>query len=174
MAKSHSEFAELFAAHQHQVFGFILGLVRNNADAQDILQQSAITMWNKFDTFTPGTEFVRWAITIARYETLNYLKYRRRSRLCFDQDLIELLAAEFRERSLEMAESRRTALKDCLPKLSSEDGKLIESRYSHGLGSRQLSELLGRSQASICNSLRRIRESLLTCIERRLAQENNR
>lgn len=173
MTRHHSEFAELFATHQHQVFGFVLGLVRNHADAQDIVQQSAITMWNKFDSFTPGTDFVSWAITISRFETLNYMRYRRRSRLQFDQELVELLAAEFGSRTVEVADARRRALKTCLASLPSEDGRLIENRYSNNLGSRQLSELVGRSQASVCNSLRRIRESLLGCIERQLAREAN-
>lgn len=168
---SPTDFAELFAEHQPRVFGYILAIVRNSADANDILQQTAVTLWNKFDGFEPGTDFAAWAITTARFESLNFLKYRRRSRLSFDQSVIELLATEFEEPSSDLIDARRSALRKCLAKLSPLDAKLIDNRYSHGLGSRQLAELMDRSQASVCNSLRRIREALLACIQHRLDQE---
>jgi RNA polymerase sigma-70 factor (ECF subfamily) len=162
-------FAELFGANQQRLFGYVLALVRNSADAQDILQQTAVTAWQKFDAFDPDTDFFRWATTIARYEMLNFTKYRRRSRLYFDQELMEQLAEDAGELSNEIAEARSQALSDCLKKLPATDGKLLECRYAHGLGSYQIAELLDRSQSSVCNSLRRIRENLLRCIESKLS-----
>lgn len=159
-------FANLFASHQQRLFGYIFGIVRNSSDAQDILQQTAVTLWKKFDELDEDVNFVRWAIAVARFETLNFLKYRRRSRIYFDQGLMEQLAEEFGGLSNDMIEARREALKSCLSRLPSADSKLIESRYAHGLGSRQLSELLNRSQASVCNSIRRIRDTLLQCVQR--------
>lgn len=172
MEATEEQFAELFSIHQQRLFGYILGLVRNTDDAQDILQQTAVTLWRKFDLFEPGTDFARWGITVARYEALNFIKYRRRSRCYFNQELMEQLGQEACEKPTEAIEERREALAECLTKLSSLDLKLVECRYSHGLGSRQISEMLDRSQASICNSLRRIRENLLRCIERTTEQEN--
>jgi RNA polymerase sigma-70 factor (ECF subfamily) len=165
------QFAELFSIHQQRLFGYILGLVRNTADAQDILQQTAVTLWKKFGDFDPDTDFVRWGITVARFQTLNFLKYRRRSRAYFNQELMEQLGEEFGTKSDEVLEARRDALADCLSKLPGPDRKLIECRYSLGLGSRPISGMLERSQASICNSLRRIRESLLRCIESKTDEE---
>lgn len=172
MSSKDELYAELFSTNQPRLFGYILAMVRNRSDAQDILQQTAITLWKKFDDFEPGTDFIKWAITVARYETLNFIKYRRRSRVYFDQSLMEQLGNEFSELSEEVIESRRIALSGCIGKLPQEDRKLIESRYSHGLGSRQLAELLDRSQASICNSLKRIREALLRCVTRATAKED--
>lgn len=172
MSSKDELYADLFSTNQHRLFGYILAMVRNRSDAQDILQQTAITLWKKFDDFEPGTDFIKWAITVARYETLNFIKYRRRSRVYFDQSLMEQLGNEFSDLPMELVESRRTALNGCIGKLPQEDRKLIESRYSHGLGSRQLAELLDRSQASICNSLKRIREALLRCVTRATAKED--
>lgn len=166
MAAKDDLFAELYSENQQRLFGYVLALVRNNADANDILQQTSVTLWQKFDDFEPGTSFIRWAMTVARYETLNYVKYRRRSRVYFNQDLMEHLSSDFSDIPGDLSEARRGALPNCISKLPDGDRKLIECRYSHGLGSRQIAELLDRSQASVCNSLRRVRESLLHCIER--------
>ncbi len=165
-------YAELFSANQQRLFGYILGLVRSADDARDILQETAITSWKRFNDFQSGTDFTAWIITIARYETLNFVRYRRRHRAYFGQDLMEQLAQNFCEVPSELAEARRSTLADCLGKLTSLDKKLIESRYSRDLGSKQIAELFDRPQASICNSLRRIRESLRRCVERATLQEN--
>jgi RNA polymerase sigma-70 factor (ECF subfamily) len=166
------QFAELFSAHQQRLFGYIVALVRNTNDAHDILQQAAIAMWKKFPEFELGTDFGRWAITVARFETLNFLKYRRRNRVVFSQELVEQLGDDFSEMDNQHLGARRDALRSCLTKLPSKDRKLIECRYTHGLNSRQIAELQERSQASICNSLRRIREGLLRCIELTISMES--
>ena len=170
MPNQEDQFADIFSANQQRIFGYVLGLVRNTSDAQDILQQTAVTAWRKFNEFDPNTEFLRWAITIARFETLNFIKYRRRSRLYFDQQLMEQLGDDVCEMASDEVESRLQALGECLKKLPAADSKLIECRYTHGLSSLQIADLLERSQPSICNSLRRIRENLMRCISKNLSR----
>jgi RNA polymerase sigma-70 factor (ECF subfamily) len=170
MANKEDLFAGFFSANQQRIFGYVLGLVRNTSDAQDILQQTAVTAWRKFDGFDPDTDFLRWAVTIARYETMNFIKYRRRSRLFFDQHLMEQLGEDACVASSSEVEVRLQALGECLKKLPAVDSKLIECRYTHGLSSLQIAELFERTQPSICNSLRRIRENLLRCISKNLSQ----
>lgn len=174
MSTREDQFAELFSGSQQRLLGYVIGLVRNVADAHDILQQTAITAWRKFDEFDPDTDFMRWVIAIARFETLNFMKYRRRSKVLFDQSLIEQLGESVCDASAELIEDRGKALSLCIKKLSAADSRLIQCRYSHGLNSSQIAEVLDRSQSSVCNSLKRIRESLLGCIERRLSKEENR
>lgn len=164
-------FAELYSSCQQRLLGYVIGLVRNSADAQDILQQAAVTAWEKFDEFDPDTDFMRWAITIARYKTLNFIKKRRNDKVYFDQALMSQLGEHASNVSVEVAEQRGAALSQCLKKLSTADSRLIECRYTHGLGSNQIAQVVERSQPSVCNSLRRIREALMQCIKRRLAAE---
>ncbi|WP_442483257.1 sigma-70 family RNA polymerase sigma factor [Aeoliella sp. SH292] len=168
MSSKEDLFASFFSANQQRIFGYILGLVRNTSDAQDVLQQTAVTAWQKFSVFDVSTDFLPWAVTIARYEALNFMKYRRRSRLCFDQELMEQLGEDVCEVPSDAAEDRLAALGECLKKLPAMDSKLIECRYTHGLSSLQIADILDRSQPSVCNSLRRIRENLMRCISKNL------
>ena len=169
MALKEDSFAELFSTNQQRLFGFILGLVRNASDAQDVLQQTAVTAWQKYGEFDVATDFFPWAVTIARFEALNFMKYRRRSRLCFDQQLMEQLGEDACEAAAEEVEVRLQALGDCLSKLPAADSKLIECRYTHGLSSLQIADILDRTQPSVCNSLRRIRENLMRCVSKSLS-----
>lgn len=159
-------FEELLGLHQHRIYGYIYALLRDTSDAQDVFQQTTIILWKKFDQFDLGTSFFSWAATVARFEALNFSKYRRRSRIYFDQDLMEQLAVDADAMQEELLEARRTALRCCLDKLSKSDRKMIDNRYLHGLGSPQIADILGRSSTSVCNSLSRIRQTLLSCIDR--------
>ena len=165
------QFAEFYSNCQQRLFGFVMGLVRDNSDAQDVLQQTAITAWNKFDEFDPDTDFMRWIVTIARYTTQNFLRKKRNSHLYFDHTLMEQLSQVSCEVSAAESEDRVTALSECLKKLGRADKRLIESRYTYGLSSRQLAEVFERPQTSVCNSLRRVRKALLDCVSRRLATD---
>lgn len=171
MPSQHDAFAELFSKHQVRLNGYVFGLVRSAADAQDIVQQTAITARRKFDSFDQSTDFFRWTVTIARFEALRFLNYRRRNLQFFDEELMAQLADDAAEVSNDYVEAEFEALSGCLKKLSPADSKIVECRYQLGLGSRQISELLDRTQPSVCNSLRRIRTNLGRCIQRQLAQK---
>ena len=99
-------------------------------------------------------------------------KYRRkmsRDRHVFSEQLIELLAAEG-ELEHEQLESERKALSGCLEKLPQRQRELVRGCYAAGVTIKQVAEDLGRSATSLYKALNRIRSSLLTCIERQLAE----
>ena len=164
-------FAELYSANQQRLFGMLVIMLRSAEDAQDVLQQTAVTAWENFADFQPGTDFFRWLAALGKYEALTFINYRRRSKLHFDHELMEQLADDACKLSNDIVEERCQALAHCLTKLPEPDFKLIECRYAHGLGSHATAELLERSQASVCNSLRRIRNNLLRCIEGAIARK---
>jgi RNA polymerase sigma-70 factor (ECF subfamily) len=144
-------------------------LLHNAADAEEVLQETNLVLWRKFDQFQPGTEFDRWACRIAYYETLKFREKTKKERF-FSNDFIETLATET-EASLEPLDRRRDALTGCLGKLKERDRQLILSRYQSRATTRGIAEALGRSVQGTRKSLHRIRTLLLACIERTLAAE---
>lgn len=162
-------FARLLAKCQRRVFLYVLGLLHNATDAEEVLQETNLVLWRKFDQFEPGTEFDRWACRIAYYETLKFREKRKKVRL-FTNEFIEALATEA-ESSLGPLDNRREALNGCLRKLKETDHQLIMSRYQSRATTRGIAEALGRSVQGTRKSLHRIRTLLLACIERTLAVE---
>ena len=61
------EFVELSSSHQRQLLGYIFTLVGNMDDAEDLLQQTNLILWRKFDDYQPGTDFIRWACYVAAF-----------------------------------------------------------------------------------------------------------
>ena len=85
-------FVRLHSRYQQRIYAFILTLVPNPTDADDILQETGVVLWRKFDEFDLDTDFVHWAHKIAYYEVLKFRTRQGKERLCFDETLIEAMA----------------------------------------------------------------------------------
>jgi RNA polymerase sigma-70 factor, ECF subfamily len=168
--RNSDELVGLLTPHKNEIFGFIFCMVHSLQDAEDIFQQAVITMWNKFDQFEPGSNFLPWACRIARYKALNFIKSKRRARVYFSEDLISELAEQEAEQT-EALEARLRALATCRQKLSSGDQALLALCYGDSGTIRDAAERIGRPVGSVYDSLSRIRRALYLCIERTLAQE---
>jgi RNA polymerase sigma-70 factor (ECF subfamily) len=169
--QQHELFVKLLREHQGQIFGYILALVHNLADADDLFQRTCLVMWRKFGEFDPDTNFVRWGCAVARLEVLEFMRARRRKPMIFSEELQQELAVLQSEADAEVIVRRQEALAACMAKLSSVDRQMVEMCYGRDVMVEEAAESFGRSKHSIYNSLRRIRTALLECIRRQFAQE---
>ena len=164
------EFVRLFTRHQRPLFLYLLARVPNPVEAEEILQETNIVIWRKFEQFVPGSNFLAWAMQIAKYEVLKYRERHQRDKLQFSEEAVSQLADEEAEDPAYW-EARRQALAKCLGKLRAKDRELIERRYSPGQSGLGVAELMERPVNSVYQSLGRIRRTLLECIQRELAAE---
>ena len=58
-----AEFAQLLATHRDQLFGYLYALAQNFHDTEELFQETTIILWEKFETFERGTNFIAWACT---------------------------------------------------------------------------------------------------------------
>lgn len=166
---AYESFVQMFARHEPVLRSFVRPLVPTWDDLDEVIQQTCVVLWRKFGDFEPGTDFLAWACTIARFEVLKYRRTRARDRHVFGVELISLLADEG---ALETAlrERERRALDTCLERLLPPHRELVCQCYS-GTSIKDVAESLGRSATGLYKALDRIRVTLLDCIERSLAQE---
>jgi RNA polymerase sigma-70 factor, ECF subfamily len=166
------EFSEQLQKHRSRLLGFIYALVHDLDDAEDLLQQTALILWKKFEEFDQRQSFFAWARGVARLEAANFLRRRRRQRLYFNGEL-NLLLNEAQAKMIQSEiEARRDALAVCVAQLRPEDRRLIEECYSGSSSIPEVAERYGRSSQSIYNSLRRIRRVLFVCMVRLLERES--
>ena len=59
------EFAALLARVDRALFAFVFSMAPNRNDAEELLQETRVVLWEKFDDFAPGTNFLAWAYSIA-------------------------------------------------------------------------------------------------------------
>lgn len=166
------EFVRLSSTHQRQLLGYIFTLVRNMDDAEDLLQQTNLIVWRRFDDYKPGTDFMRWACHIAHLQVLTFLRTRRRDPPHISEQLLAQLADKRLDRSTAY-EHYRDGLRICMDRLSTSDRELLGLCYGGAISIREIAGQLGRSADSVYHSLQRIRYVLLECINRAVAREEH-
>lgn len=168
---SKAMFVRLLTQNERRVYGYILKMVVDWNDADEILQETNVRLWEEFDRFQLGTDFAAWAIRVAHYQVLTWRKRRDRSRLVFSEEALEALAEE-QPTVNEIDGSRQAALAECLKHLSAVNRDLLTRCYSGAGTIRDVARSLGRSTAAVYKMLQRVRLSLHKCVEQRLAVED--
>jgi len=164
--------ARLLMQYRATLYGYIFACVRNHADAEDILQNVSVAVTESIDRLTSEDGFLPWAREIARRRVLAHRRAARREQPC-DPDLVRRLAeAAERVEERQPASMQQAALMACLEKLPPASRRLIVQRYDGSVDSvDQLAALFGRSVQGIYAQIKRIKQALRECVERRLAAE---
>ncbi|MCW1886326.1 sigma-70 family RNA polymerase sigma factor [Luteolibacter flavescens] len=160
------DFEELLKAQQHRLLLHIKSMVRNHHEAEDLLQRTNIVLWRKRKDFQRGTNFGAWCASIARLETLNQLKQRRRDERVFSYHAPdEPRAAAFSEVPEEVDEDTLAALRSCLGRLPLRDRELLLVRYGSEKTLQEYAASLNRQPGTLKARLFKIRETLRKSIE---------
>ncbi|MFC1762069.1 sigma-70 family RNA polymerase sigma factor [Planctomycetota bacterium] len=163
-------FLQLLMANQQRIYAFILGMVFNRSDADDVMQEATIVMWRKFGEFRPGTDFVAWGVTIAKYQVLGFRQKHRSLLLRFSEETLQALEADA-DSMLSQLDSRLDAMEHCMAKLKGRDRELVQMRYTQDMTVKKVAERIGRSIHTVYKSLGRIHDLLLHCVRRQLMTE---
>jgi RNA polymerase sigma-70 factor (ECF subfamily) len=164
----HERFMRLFVAHDPQIFRAVLVFVPQQADARDIVQETAVALWQHFSDYDPSRPFINWACGYARIEVKRFLRKAQRRTMLSDK-AVETLMAEG-EDGPGFFEERERYLDGCKAKLSSEHRHMLNGYYMGNEDVETLARRHGRSVEAIYKTLQRIRQALLECIERKLME----
>ena len=175
MSLSHDEFVSLLTAAQRRVYAFICTLVVDRSDADEVLQETNLALWQQIERFEPGTDFVAWACRIAHFKVMKLRDAAKRHRVKLDDAVIELLATESIEEqrannqlAAERYERNRLALVDCLAELSERNRSILLLHYQAGESLATIGASIGRTANAVAQMFHRIRSSLRFCVQRRL------
>jgi len=158
----------LMTRHQRQIFSYIYALVPNRYDAEDLLQETSVVICEKFNEFEEGTDFVAWGCQIAYWRVRYSRQKYARSKVVFDQQIVDAIAQTASEMAEELDE-RHVALGHCLQKLHSRDRELLLTRYEPGCGVEEAARRSGRTLQTAYKALARLRKLLLDCVTTKLA-----
>ncbi|MEM1328800.1 MAG: RNA polymerase sigma factor [Bacteroidota bacterium] len=75
------EFLDAYQGLEHKLYAFAMKLTRNSADADDLMQETAVRAYSNRDKFQMGTNFKSWTTTIMRNTFINRYRMKRRRNL---------------------------------------------------------------------------------------------
>ena len=131
-------FAQLYNAINRRVYFYILGLVKDETAAQDILADTFVEVWKSASRFEGRSKALTWIIGIARNLALKFFKKRKRFENIDDQhELRNGNAEEFAERFADIED-----LKAGLEKLSWKHREILHLAFFEGFSYEEISKML--------------------------------
>lgn len=163
-------FFSLYSSVHGRLLAYITMMVHNPAVAEDLLQETSVIMWEKFDAFEEGTNFAAWAVAIARNKTLEYLRENRKTKKLFRCEFYEAVSHVAEEATADYSQ-RIKLLEHCFEKLKPGDRQLITLRYKNNIPIKEISLQIGKPISTLYLHLSKVLGLLRMCISQSLAKQ---
>jgi RNA polymerase sigma-70 factor (ECF subfamily) len=153
---------------QPAVARFVRSFVRNPADADDVLQEVALTIVDRFEKYDASRPFLGWALGVARnLVKAHFRKQLRRPPTIEDETAVDRVAAAFEVLQPEL-EDRKQALAECIEWVPAADRQILAMHYEDDLKPAGIAEKVGKSANHIAVLLHRLRAGLRKCVEQKM------
>lgn len=167
--ENHEKFVLLFGQCQPDLRRYIYSLCQNMGDTEDILQETSLALWRKFDQYKSDQPFLNWSFRFAYFEVLKFReKQKKKYTLC--ETTLKILAEEHEE-NMEILKAQRRVLEHCVAKLPEHEKELIDLRYGQKLTITKINEMFSETGKKIYRAFERIRFKLYECVDLTLTEE---
>ncbi|PQB04752.1 RNA polymerase sigma factor [Aureitalea marina] len=150
--------SHLYDQYSGAIYGVLLRMCRQEDIAQDVLQETFITIWEKRNSYNPEKgQFYTWAYRIGRNKMLNFLRN--------SPDLIqkEDLSVYDNKGASEEQPLDREALNGAIAKLEPHHKQALDLVYFSGMTHREahqeMNVALGTFKSYIRQALKKLREN---------------
>ena len=138
-------FVSLLTDNQARIYSYVLSMIPNFNDADDILQDTTKLMWEKFGQYKFGTDFVAWGREISYFLILEYYRKKKKiNSLYYDEQLIKKLEKNTKRFS-DSSKDYLFHLNSCMKKLKKQDRILLKLRYFENSKAKELAARFGCS-----------------------------
>ena len=163
--RERAAFAALYDRTAPQLFGIALRILRQREEAEDVLQEAFVAVWDRAASFDPGRGSVMtWLVTVLRHRAID--RRRRRAhledRLGSEEDLLALTAAatDASDRGASLA-----ALQKGLGELDEQPRRAVLLAYAYGYTHEELAGRLTTPIGTVKSWVRRSLERLKRCLD---------
>jgi len=163
-------FVHSFLPCERRIAAYVSSLVPNRVDAEDITQDVSVVLWEKFESFTPGTDFASWACRIAFLKVLNYRRLKPRP-LSLSEEVLEKVSAKFGQMG-SVVDAEQEILLQCINELTNSQRNLVLQRHFANRTLDIVADEIKISIPTLRKRLQTVYSLLMDCISRRLHEEN--
>ena len=157
------EFLQLITKFQGRMFGFLLSLLGDVDQANEVLQETNLVLWRKSDEFQSGSDFKAWSFRVAHFQVMAFRQRQIRDRLVFSDEVIEQFSRDAAAQD-EAYEQRIELLATCIASLSELNRDVLCRFYEQGESLDTIAASLKRTANAVGQMLFRIRKSLIQCV----------
>ncbi len=170
----------LLARYQNRLYRYLLRMVRQPAEAEDLFQQTWLRVAEKIQSYDPRRNFEAWLFTLARNLAIDHLRRLRPESL--DEPLgdsangetavTRLVSQEIPAFDRVLARERGSRLADAMEMLPMIQREVLTLRFEEEMKLEEIAEILGTPLSTVKTRLRRALERLREGLESKFPGEN--
>jgi RNA polymerase sigma-70 factor, ECF subfamily len=153
-----------------KLLGFIWAIVRDRHLAEDVFQDVTVLAMERAADICNREHLMLWARQAARYKSLELMRKNARPRLALDNDVLELIEAEWARGDVFTVGEEVDHLRACVEQLTPHAQRILHLRYTVGMTGIQVAGVVNVKVTSVYMALTRIHQALEDCIRRRRAR----
>ncbi len=157
---------QLIQSYEGPLFGFLLNRLRNPSDAEDCAQDVFLKMIAALPKYENRGQFRAWLYTIARNESLNFLKKRGKREETISREPVSSDQTDLATGSITLDQKERIlAIRECVEDLPEKENDVLQLRLSDDITFREISEVLGRPLNTVLGQMRKASARLELCLQ---------
>ena len=158
--RERAAFEQLYTRYSNILYATAMKFLKEDADAQDVVQDVFIQIWDKAKLYDPAKgKPLTWALTMTRNRSIDRIRaIQRRTRLRddFEKETVADESAGIREALSGVDVSEKTQiLRDAVARLSPEQRKVIYLAFFGGLTQSEIADRLGEPLGTVKARARR-------------------
>ncbi|MCD6177219.1 MAG: RNA polymerase sigma factor [Candidatus Cloacimonetes bacterium] len=167
---NNNKFEVLLQNESKKLYNYLLKILRNKEDAEDILQETFIAFHKKMNSVKESS-YKSYLFRTAYHKALNLIKKRNaKNKLVTNYQEME----HFEDKQSKNNQQQKELIKDALSQLKPEEALLIELQFYQKMNYKQIAETLETTQSAVDSKLVRAKKKLIKIInEQKKMQENN-
>jgi RNA polymerase sigma-70 factor (ECF subfamily) len=154
-------FAALVRAVQRPVFGLCLRLLRTEAEAAEVAQETFLRAYQNLERYDDARPFDLWVLTIARNLCLDLLRKRSKVKTeDVDDHAAALSSGEASAEDRAITRQEHQSLEEAMGTLSADDREVLALYYVQKRTTREIAVVMNVAPGTIMARLFRAREKL--------------
>ncbi len=155
----------LYARHGRSILAYLRGLLTDQQQAEEILQDVMLAAWRGAGDFRGESQVKTWLIGIARLKAFNVLRRHQPQLTVLDDTVLrDDDSGVFRKVVLD---GEREAIRKALHELPSDQRETLELIFYHELSGAEAADVLGVAEGTVKSRLHRAKAALRGILQRK-------
>ncbi len=165
---NNNKFDVILQNESKKIYNYLLKMLRNKEDAEDILQETFIAFHKKMNSVKESS-YRSYLFRTAYNKALNFIKKRdAKNKLVTNYNEME----HFEDKPTANNEDQNKLIEDALAQLKPKEALLIELQYYQKMSYRQMAEVLETTPSAVDSKLVRAKKKLMKILnEQKKTQE---
>ncbi len=164
--------AVLFQRHGNKLYAYALRILGEPADAEDVLQDSLVTVWRQAKSYRAEGRALSWLFGIVHHQAMRRL--RKRPHIPLDEGIGARADGDLQVDETVLAQERKQQIRLALEQLSIEHRTVLELVFYHQMSMKEIAQIQGVPLGTVKSRLAYAKESLKGVLTRQgLSEEQS-